>query len=118
MPAAACTRGWPCSTRGGRRRACPRWPTSWTTGTPCAPAGELNTRARAEALLAEALPHLPDATFARTKRLLGQAETFTYLGVVQRQLEALPVPAEVRQAAVQQEGLRRRPEALSEPGPR
>ena len=82
------------------------------------PAGELNTRARGEALLAEALPQLPEATFAKAKRLLGQPETFTYLDEVQRKLAALPVPAAVRQAAVQQEGLRRRPEALAEPGPR
>ena len=82
------------------------------------PQGELNTRARAEGLLAEALPQLPDATFAKAKRLLGQSETFTYLDAARRQLEALPVPAEVVQAAVQQEGLRRRPEALSEPGVR
>lgn len=82
------------------------------------PAGELNTRARGEALLAEALPHLPDATFAKAKRLLGQPETFTYLDEVQRKLRALPVPAEVLQAAVQQEGLRRRPGGLSEPGRR
>ena len=82
------------------------------------PAGELNTRARAEALLAEALPHLPGATFAKGKRLLGQAETFTYLDEAERKLAALPVPAEVVQAAVQQEGLRRRPEGLSEPGRR
>jgi hypothetical protein len=82
------------------------------------PAGELNTRARGEALLAAALPRLPEATFAKAKRLLGQPETFTYLDEVQRKLQALPVPEAVRQAAVQQEGLRRRPEALSEPGPR
>jgi hypothetical protein len=82
------------------------------------PEGELNTRARAETQLAEALAHLPDTTFAKTKRLLGQAETFTYLDEVQRKLKALPVPAEMAAAAVQQEGLRRRPEGLSEPGPR
>jgi len=82
------------------------------------PEGELNTRTRAEAQLAGALAQLPDATFAKAKRLLGQAETFTYLDEVQRKLEALPVPAEVRQAAVQQEGLRQRPEGLSEPGRR
>lgn len=82
------------------------------------PQGELNTRPRAEAQLTQALAQLPDATFAKAKRLLGQPETFTFLDEVQRQLQALPVPAEVRQAAVQQEGLRRRPEGLSEPGPR
>jgi hypothetical protein len=80
--------------------------------------GELNTRARAESQLAEALAQLPDTTLAKTKRLLEQPETFTYLDEVQRKLEALPVPAAVRAAAVQQEGLRRRPEALSEPGRR
>jgi hypothetical protein len=82
------------------------------------PEGQLNTRARAEALLAEALPQLPEATFGKVKRLLGQPETFTYLDEVHRKLAALPVPAEVREAAVQQEGLRRRPEALAEAGPR
>ena len=81
------------------------------------PEGTLNTRARAEPQLAAALDQLPDATFAKTKRLLGQPETFTYLDEVQRKLAAVPVPADVLHAAVQQEGLRRRPEALSEPGP-
>jgi hypothetical protein len=36
------------------------------------PAGELNTRARAEAALAATLPALPDAEFAKAKRLLQQ----------------------------------------------
>jgi hypothetical protein len=80
--------------------------------------GELNTRARAEALLARVLPGLPDERFAKAKRLLGQAETFTYLDRVQQQLAALPAPAAVVRAAVRQEGLRRRPEALAEPGAR
>src|SRR5207237_7506007 len=48
------------------------------------PTGELHTRARAEAQLAEALAQLPDATFAKAKRLLRQPETFTYLAEVQR----------------------------------
>jgi hypothetical protein len=82
------------------------------------PEGELNTRARAEVQLTEALAHLPEATFAKAKRLLGQPETFTYLDEVQRKLQELPVPSEVLQAAVQQEGLRRRPEVLSEPSSR
>jgi hypothetical protein len=82
------------------------------------PEGELNTREQAEAQRTEALAHLPDTTFAKAKRLLGQAETFTCLDEVGRKLAALPVPTEVLQAAVQQEGLQRRPEALAEPGPR
>jgi hypothetical protein len=76
------------------------------------PEGELNTRARAEAQLAQALPQLPDAAFAAVMGLLGRPQVRTYLDEIQRQLAALPVPAAVREAAVQQEGLRRRPELL------
>jgi hypothetical protein len=36
----------------------------------------------------------------------------TYLDEVQRKLQALPVPAEIRDTAIQQETLRRRPELL------
>jgi hypothetical protein len=74
--------------------------------------GELNTRRRAETLLAQILPRLPDREFASSKRMLQRPQTLTYLDEIQRKLEALPVPAEVRQAAVRQEGLRRRPELL------
>jgi hypothetical protein len=81
------------------------------------PEGELNTRARAEATLAETLPQLPDADFAKAKRMLQQPETLTYLDEVQRKLAALPVPPEIRQAAVRQECLRRRPELLQGDGP-
>jgi len=76
------------------------------------PEGDLNTRARAEAILAETLPQLPDADFAKPKRMLQEPETLTYLDEVQRKLAALPLPEEVRQAAVRQECLRRRPELL------
>lgn len=76
------------------------------------PEGELNTRARAEAALAATLPQLPDAEFAKAKRLLQQPQTLTYLDEVHRKLRALPVPAEVRATAIQQEVLRRRPELL------
>jgi hypothetical protein len=76
------------------------------------PEGELNTRVRAEAALAAALPQLPDADFAKAKRLLQQPQTLTYLDEVQRKLQALPVPVAVRAAAVRQEALRRRPELL------
>jgi hypothetical protein len=76
------------------------------------PEGELNTRARAEAILAQTLPQLPDADFAKAKRMLQQPQTLTYLDEVQRKLVALPIPPEVRHAAVRQECLRRRPELL------
>jgi hypothetical protein len=75
------------------------------------PQGELNTRAQAEAVLAETLPQLPDA-FAKIKRSLPQPEMLNHLDHVHRQLEALPVPAAVKEAVVCQKGLRRRPDLL------
>jgi hypothetical protein len=81
------------------------------------PQGELNSRARAEAVLAETLPELPDADFAKAKRLLNQPETLTYLDEVHRKLNALPGSAEVKDAAVRAEGLRRRPELLQGESP-
>jgi hypothetical protein len=74
------------------------------------PAGALNTRARAEAVLAQALPHLPDSDFGKAKRSLAKPEILAYLDRVHQQIAALPFPEEVKQAAVQREGLRRRSE--------
>jgi hypothetical protein len=74
------------------------------------PEGQLNTRVRAQAVLAETLPQLPEADFGKAKRMLQQHQTLTYLDEVQRKLDALPVPPEVRQAAVRQECLRRHPQ--------
>jgi hypothetical protein len=79
---------------------------------PFTPAGELNTRARAEAVLAEVLPQLPDPAFASFKRQLRRPEALTYLDEIQRKLAALPGPVAVCNAAVRQEGIRRHPELL------
>jgi hypothetical protein len=76
------------------------------------PEGDLNTRQHAEAVLTETLPHLPDSDFAKTKRQLQKPEMLNYLDHVHQQIEALPFPEEVKQAAVRQECLRRQPEAL------
>ena len=76
------------------------------------PEGELNTRAKAEAVLAQTLPQLPDSDFAKTKRQLQRPEMLNYLDRVQDKLAKLPFPEEVKQAAVRQEALRRRPELL------
>ena len=81
------------------------------------PTGELNTRPQAEAALSEALAQLPDAEFAKVKRQLQKPEMLNYLDRVQQKIAALPFPNEVKQAAVRQEGLRRRPEALQGEGP-
>jgi hypothetical protein len=76
------------------------------------PQGELNTRAQAATVLAETLPQLPDQGFAKSKRALQKPEMLRYLDRVQEKIQALPFPEEVKQAAVRQEGLRRRPELL------
>lgn len=80
------------------------------------PEGVLNTRVQAEAVLAETLPQLPDSDFAKAKRQLQQPEMLNYLDRVQEKVAALPFAAEVKQAAVRQEALRRRPEALQGEG--
>jgi hypothetical protein len=76
------------------------------------PAGELNTRAKAEAVLAQTLPQLPQSDFAKTKRQLQRPEMLNFLDRVQEQLTALPFAQEVTQAAMQQEALRRRADLL------
>jgi hypothetical protein len=76
------------------------------------PEGELNTRQRAEAALAETLPKLPEEGFDNAKRALQKPEMLYYLDRVQDKLKALPFPEEVTKAVVRQEGLRRRPELL------
>jgi hypothetical protein len=76
------------------------------------PSGELNSRAQAQAVLAETLPQLPDPDFAKSKRQLHKKELLNYLDRVQHKLAASPYPEEVKQAAVRQEGLRRRAGAL------
>jgi hypothetical protein len=83
---------------------------------PFTPEGELNSRARAEAELARALPLLPEADFAKAKRMLRRPQTLTYLDEAHRKLSALPSP-DLREAAVRLEGARRRPEGSQGDGP-
>jgi len=82
------------------------------------PEGELNTRAKAEAKLERTLRQLPDNDFAKAKRQLQRPEMLNYLDVVEQKLSKLPMAAEVKQAAIQQEALRRRPELLKGETPR
>jgi hypothetical protein len=74
------------------------------------PEGELNTRARAEARLAELLPRLVGAEWAKTKNLLQRPQTFTFLDRAQQELARLEVAPELLAALLRCEGLRRRPE--------
>ena len=82
------------------------------------PQGELNTRAKAEAVLAQTLPQLPDSDFAKsqTATCSNRRCSTTWTGV-QEQAGEVAVPEEVKQAAVRQEALRRRPELLQGENP-
>jgi hypothetical protein len=79
--------------------------------------GELNTRARAEGIIAAALPILDDPVWAKTRRALTRPQLLTFLDRAHAQLAALPVAAAVRDATVQAEGLRQCPEELKGIGP-
>jgi hypothetical protein len=76
------------------------------------PEGELNTRARAEAGVQEALAVLTGPEWTRARRRLAAPETFTFLDRVHQRLATVPVAAEVRQQLVRAEGLRQRAEVL------
>jgi hypothetical protein len=78
-----------------------------------APAGDLNDRAQAEAVVAGALPHLSGAAWAKTRRLLARGESFTFLDQVRGRLAELELDPEVLSALLDLEGLRRQPWRLS-----
>jgi hypothetical protein len=71
------------------------------------PDGALNTRARAEAVVAEVGPQLAGPAWAKARRLLRRPDLFTFLDRVQEQLADLPVAPPLRQAALNCEGWRR-----------
>jgi hypothetical protein len=75
--------------------------------------GALQTRAQAEADVAAALPGLTGPRWAKVRRLLARPQLWTYLGRAEEQLAALPVASELREAALQVEGARRRPGATA-----
>jgi hypothetical protein len=84
---------------------------------PFTPEGMLNTPADAEAQVRAALEELTGPEWGRWKRRLIGPETFTFLRRLHEQLAALPLPAELRAAALRVEGLRRQPEGLRDEGP-
>jgi hypothetical protein len=71
------------------------------------PEGRLNDRAQAEAVVAEALPHLSGAVWAKTRRLLLRRESFTFLDQVPERLTDLGLDPDVLSALLDLEGLRR-----------
>jgi hypothetical protein len=76
------------------------------------PEGALNTRSRAETILAQTLPRLTGPAWAKVHRLCRRPQLLTFLDQAQHGLAALPAAPELVAAAVRVEGLRRRPEAV------
>jgi hypothetical protein len=81
------------------------------------PSGELNTRARAEAIIAAALAVMADPVWAKTRRALTRPQLLTFLDQVQEHVAALPLAPALRDAAVQGAGLRQRPQGLQGDSP-
>jgi hypothetical protein len=77
------------------------------------PEGRLNDRARAEAVVAAALPDLNGAAWAKARRLLMRRESFTFLDQVGERLAGLGLAPDVLSALLDLEGLRRQPGRLS-----
>jgi hypothetical protein len=77
------------------------------------PGGDLNDRARAEAVVAGTLPHLSGAAWAKARRLLARGESFTFLDQVQGRLAELGLDPDALSALLDLEGLRRQPWRLS-----
>jgi hypothetical protein len=76
------------------------------------PAGTLNTRAQAEAVIQAALPALAGPEWSKARRVLACPELLTFLDRVQEALAASAASAAAVKAAVDVEGLRRQPEAV------
>jgi hypothetical protein len=77
------------------------------------PGGGLNDRAQAETVVAGTLPHLGGAAWAKTRRLLARAESFTFLDQVRGRLAELRLDPDVMSALLDLEGLRRQPWRLA-----
>jgi hypothetical protein len=77
-------------------------------------AGNLQTRAQAEATVAAALPALTGPHWDKARAALRRPSLWAYLDRAHAQWAALPVPAELRQAALRGEAARRRPGRTAE----
>jgi hypothetical protein len=77
------------------------------------PEGRLNDRAHAEAVVAAAWPELSGAAWAKTRRLLGRRESYTFLDQIGERLAGLGLDPDVLSALLDLEGLRRQPGRVS-----
>lgn len=71
------------------------------------PDGRLNDRARAQKQIAWAITRLPEREWAKVRRLLNDADTFTFLDRLHDQLGQLSVPEPARAALIRLWWLRR-----------
>jgi hypothetical protein len=85
---------------------------------PFTASGELNTRQKAVQAVEAVLPVLTGEHWDKFKRLLRNPKTYTYLDRLGCQIEALAVPAEVKEAVVASEGIRQNPELVQGDGQR
>jgi hypothetical protein len=81
------------------------------------PQGALNTRARAEATLQGVLPRLAGPIWSKVRRALQRPQLLTFLDQAAAALASLPVAADLVEAAVRVEGVRRQPEVVRGEGP-
>jgi hypothetical protein len=112
--ASAAARAW-----GAAERAMDAWSraeSAWAQVTRgvrlVTPEGDLNTRARAEAVIAAALPALVGPEWSKARRALASPQLLTFLDRAQQGRAALPAPPGVAEAALRVEGLRLEPEGL------
>jgi hypothetical protein len=85
---------------------------------PFTASGELNSRQKASQAIEAVLPVLTGEHWDKFKRLLLNRKTYTYLDRLHQQIEALKVPAEVKEAVVASEGIRQNPELVQGNGQR
>lgn len=83
---------------------------------PFTPEGELNSRQRAEQTVNGLSGRLSGENWDKFKRMLARPESYSYLDRLHSKVEALPVNAEVKEAVVLCEGVRRKPELVAGEG--
>jgi hypothetical protein len=85
---------------------------------PLTPQGKLNTRQEAVQAVEAILPNLSGGHWDKFKRLLRNPKTYTYLDRLHSQVDAVAVPAEVKEAVLLSEGVRQNPELVQGEGQR
>jgi hypothetical protein len=85
------------------------WDRARSAFEPFTPAGRLNDRGQAEAVVTAACPELSGAAWAKARRLLMRRESFTFLDQIGERLAGLGLDPDVLSALLDLEGLGRQP---------